>query len=328
MFWVSAVRLEHCCCLRIKAGPSVIPQSCKHTSTLLAASTQLQRDSWWAFGLHICRVLAKLPLALKAELCIKYSAVHMGGKAWACMTSARFFQAQKTVLGPNHLISSIRALHVSHVNTGRREKKKQSSDAKEQTLSCGRLILLHFSSRMSLFDTLVVHVCLCVCVALFSLWIAGESGSTKRVIVLVWAPPTVCRRGCRCGRCTQTGKVRGKRSLIHHVDPVNNGALIQQAAATEGVCFVQTRQGWQTASKTARLLRPFFFFNFQDIWTKRVEVRSCTESVSVCRIIGGVIWKSDWHLMALVGITSGWHVKLYWLGLLVSLLSINKLTRK
>lgn len=52
----------------------------------------------------------------------------MGGNTQACMTAARFFQAQKPVLGPNHFISSIKALHVSHVNTGRREKKEKHGD--------------------------------------------------------------------------------------------------------------------------------------------------------------------------------------------------------
>lgn len=104
----------------------MIPQSCKHASTLLAASTQLQQDAWWAFGLHMCRVLTKLPLALKTELRIKYSAVHMGGNARACMTAPRFFQAQKPVLGPNHLIIGVKALHVSHVNTGRMGKKRKA----------------------------------------------------------------------------------------------------------------------------------------------------------------------------------------------------------
>lgn len=73
----------------------------------------------------------------------------------ACMTAAGFQVESR--LGPKLPITRMKALHVSRINTGTNRHDHRYADTQVLTLSRGCLILLQFSSRMSLFDT--VYVC-------------------------------------------------------------------------------------------------------------------------------------------------------------------------
>ena len=117
---------------------------------------------------HTKLLLLPLLLALKTELPIKYSTVHMGGNTQACCLPARLLLLLllevESRLGPKlPIITCIKVLHVSRINTGTNRHDRRYAGTPE--LSGGCLILLHFSSRMSLFDA----VCVCVCVVLFPL---------------------------------------------------------------------------------------------------------------------------------------------------------------
>lgn len=237
---------------------------------------------------YICLILAKLPLSPKTELCIKYSTLHRrrntqvclhdcsdGGGAWKGFT-------HKTCSGPSGLVDAVKVTRVTHQG-----RKKNHGDRavthKERTPSSVRVMPLHFFHRMSLFDT-PEGVCACLQGTIFSMNSRRHKGSNCS------SPMTVCRRGCQgCGRCTQTGKVKGKRSLIRQDDLVNDAAPTQQAKTKWG-CVSQQRD----KSQTARLLR--LVFDLRGYPSK--EEREAPQCVSH-RLwnYSGFIQK-QWHLVA------------------------------
>lgn len=98
----------------------------------------------------------------------------------------------------------------------------------------------HTSADLScLPDTAsLMQLSVCVCVALFPLWIAWTLKSTKGVIVLVWTP----RTGGFCGWCTLTaqfGRKTNHQSIILTESHCYSGALTRNPTAGRELVFLR-----------------------------------------------------------------------------------------
>ena len=168
------------------------------------------------------KLLLLLLLALKTELPIKYSTVHMGGNTQAClpacMTAAGFFFKQKVGWAQKSPITCTKALHVSHINTGTNRHDHRYPDAQEQTLSCGCLTLLHFPAEC---HSLILCVFFCVCCTISPLNSRGieqHKGSNCSCLNTANSRPRRLLRPLHLNRRKSGGK---RRPPIHHLRQVD-----------------------------------------------------------------------------------------------------------